>query len=85
MSSYTSIPCEKLARLIGTAKVLTLISVRLDKDFAADPDSQRDATLAQSPTDWAPWIAATTASFPFNMGMLTVPPRRASRASSYVW
>ena len=37
MPSYTSISSEKLARLIGTAKAPTLIDVRLDEDFAADP------------------------------------------------
>ncbi|MGQ0685047.1 chromate resistance protein ChrB domain-containing protein [Bradyrhizobium sp.] len=37
MSSYTSISSDKLARLIGTAKAPTLIDVRIDEDFAADP------------------------------------------------
>ena len=37
MSSYTSISSEKLARLIGTASAPTLIDVRIDEDFAADP------------------------------------------------
>ena len=37
MSSYTSISSDKLARLIGTAKAPTLIDVRIDDDFAADP------------------------------------------------
>jgi rhodanese-related sulfurtransferase len=37
MSSYTSISPEKLARLIGTPKCPTLIDVRTDEDFAADP------------------------------------------------
>ena len=37
MSSYTSISPDKLARLIGTAKAPTLIDVRIDEDFAADP------------------------------------------------
>ncbi|WP_166301970.1 sulfurtransferase/chromate resistance protein [Bradyrhizobium sp. 26S5] len=37
MSSYTSISSEKLSRLIGTAKAPTLVDVRLDEDFAADP------------------------------------------------
>ncbi|UGA48501.1 sulfurtransferase/chromate resistance protein [Bradyrhizobium quebecense] len=37
MSSYTSISSEKLARLIGTANAPTLIDVRIDEDFAADP------------------------------------------------
>lgn len=37
MSSYTSISPDKLSRLIGTANAPTLIDVRLDEDFAADP------------------------------------------------
>ena len=37
MSSINSIACEKLARLIGTPKCPTLIDVRADDDFAADP------------------------------------------------
>jgi rhodanese-related sulfurtransferase len=37
MSSYTSISTEKLSRLIGTPKAPTLIDVRIDEDFAADP------------------------------------------------
>ncbi|MEN3351831.1 MAG: hypothetical protein V7632_5466 [Bradyrhizobium sp.] len=37
MSSYTSISSDKLSRLIGTAKAPTLVDVRLDEDFAADP------------------------------------------------
>jgi rhodanese-related sulfurtransferase len=37
MSSYTSISPDKLSRLIGTANAPTLIDVRIDEDFAADP------------------------------------------------
>ncbi len=37
MSSYTSISSEKLSRLIGTANAPTLIDVRIDEDFGADP------------------------------------------------
>lgn len=36
MSSYTSIPPDKLARLIGTSNAPVLIDVRTDEDFAAD-------------------------------------------------
>lgn len=58
MSSYTSISSDKLARLIGTAKAPTLIDVRIDEDFAADPRlipgavrrSHRDLQ------DWAPHL-----------------------------
>ncbi|MFO1110749.1 MAG: sulfurtransferase/chromate resistance protein [Bradyrhizobium sp.] len=56
--SYTTISCEKLSRLIGTAKAPTLIDVRVDEDFAADPRlipgamrrSYRDLH------DWAPQL-----------------------------
>lgn len=59
MSSYTSITSEKLSRLIGTAKAPTLVDVRLDEDFAADPrlipgairHSHRDVQ------DWASGLA----------------------------
>jgi rhodanese-related sulfurtransferase len=37
VSSYTSISSEKLSRLIGTAGAPTLVDVRIDEDFAADP------------------------------------------------
>lgn len=37
MSSYTSISSDKLSRLIGTASAPTLVDVRIDEDFAADP------------------------------------------------
>jgi hypothetical protein len=37
MSSYTSISPDKLSRLIGTANAPTLINVRIDEHFAADP------------------------------------------------
>jgi rhodanese-related sulfurtransferase len=37
MSSINSISTDKLARLIGTPKCPTLIDVRMDDDFAADP------------------------------------------------
>jgi hypothetical protein len=37
MSSYTSISPDKLSRLIGSANAPTLIDVRIDEHFAADP------------------------------------------------
>ena len=37
MSSPTFISPDKLARLVGTAKLPALIDVRTDEDFAADP------------------------------------------------
>ena len=56
--SYTTISSDQLARLIGTAKAPTLIDVRIDEDFAADPRlipgamrrSHRDVQ------DWAPQL-----------------------------
>src|SRR5262245_18293558 len=35
--SYTTISSDKLDRLIGTAGAPTMIDVRIDEDFAADP------------------------------------------------
>ncbi|MFZ5700792.1 MAG: chromate resistance protein ChrB domain-containing protein [Pseudomonadota bacterium] len=37
MSALNTIPIDKLARLIGTASGPTIIDVRTDEDFAADP------------------------------------------------
>jgi rhodanese-related sulfurtransferase len=37
MSSINAISVDQLARLVGTSKCPTLIDVRLDEDFAADP------------------------------------------------
>jgi rhodanese-related sulfurtransferase len=59
MSSYTSISSDKLSRLIGTAGAPTLVDVRTDEDFAADPrlipgairHSHRDVQ------DWAAGLA----------------------------
>jgi rhodanese-related sulfurtransferase len=58
MSSYSSISPDKLFRLIGTASAPTLVDVRIDEDFAADPRlipgarrrSHRDVQ------DWAPSV-----------------------------
>lgn len=36
-ASYTSISSDKLSRLIGTASAPTLVDVRLNEDFSADP------------------------------------------------
>jgi rhodanese-related sulfurtransferase len=36
-SSYTTISPDKLSRLIGTAAAPTLVDVRIDEDFSADP------------------------------------------------
>ncbi len=56
MSSYTSISSEKLSRLIGTAKAPTLIDVRIDEDFAADPRLIPGAVRHshRNIQDWAP-------------------------------
>jgi rhodanese-related sulfurtransferase len=37
MSSYSSISSDKLSRLLATAGAPTLVDVRIDEDFAADP------------------------------------------------
>ncbi len=59
MSSYNTISSEKLARLVGTAKAPTLIDVRVDDDFAADPRLIPGA-MRRSYRDvqaWAPQLA----------------------------
>jgi rhodanese-related sulfurtransferase len=59
MSSYTSISSDKLFRLIGTANVPSLVDVRIDEDFAADPclipGAQRRSHLDVE--DWASTVA----------------------------
>ena len=59
MSSYTSISSEKLSRLIGTAKAPTLIDVRIDQDFAADPRMIPGA-LRRSHRDVQDWATRLT-------------------------
>jgi rhodanese-related sulfurtransferase len=56
MSSYSAISSDKLARLIGTAKAPTLIDVRIDEDFAADPRLIPGAMRRShcDVQDWAP-------------------------------
>jgi rhodanese-related sulfurtransferase len=56
MSSYTSISSEKLSRLIGTAGAPTLVDVRIDEDFAADPRLIPGATRFshKDVQDWGP-------------------------------
>src|SRR5262249_41536078 len=58
MSSYTSISSDKLARLIGTANAPTLIDVRIDDDFAADPRLIPGATRRphHDVQNWAPGL-----------------------------
>ena len=60
MSSYTSISPDKLSRLIGTANAPTLIHVRIDEHFAADPrlipGARRRSHLDVQ--DWASSLAA---------------------------
>jgi rhodanese-related sulfurtransferase len=55
MSSYTSISTDKLSRLIGTAHAPTLIDVRIDEDFDADPRLIPGATRRShlNVQDWA--------------------------------
>jgi rhodanese-related sulfurtransferase len=59
MSSYTSISPDKLFRLIGTANAPTLVDVRTDDDFAADPRLIPGAIRHSHRTvqDWAPDLA----------------------------
>jgi rhodanese-related sulfurtransferase len=59
MSSYTSISSEKLSRLIGTAGAPTLVDVRIDEDFAADPRLIPGATRFshKDVQDWGPRLA----------------------------
>ncbi len=63
MSSYTSISVDKLARLIGTATTPTLIDVRTDEDFAADPRIIPGALRRPHHTalDWAKDFAGRSA------------------------
>lgn len=42
MSSYSSIPSEKLSRLIGVAHAPARVDVRIDVDRGADPRAQQD-------------------------------------------
>ena len=59
MSSYTSIPSEKLSQLIGTADAPALIDVRTDEDFAADPRLIPDA-VCRSHLDVPDWASGMT-------------------------
>ena len=56
MSSYTSISPEKLSRLVGTVNAPTLIDVRIDEDFEADPRLIPGASRRahQDVHDWGP-------------------------------
>lgn len=59
MSSYTSISSDKLSRLIGTPNAPTLIDVRIDEDFAADPRLIPGATR-RSHLDVQDWASRLT-------------------------
>jgi rhodanese-related sulfurtransferase len=63
MSSYSSISSEKLFRLIGTSSAPTLIDVRADEDFAADPRLIPGATRRShlNVQDWAGGLAGHSA------------------------
>jgi rhodanese-related sulfurtransferase len=54
MSSHTFISPEKLARLVGTAKLPALIDVRTDEDFAADP-RLIPGSIRRNPLEVAAW------------------------------
>jgi len=55
MSSYVSISSDKLSKLIGTGNAPTIIDVRIDEDFAADPRLIPGAARRPHPEvqDWA--------------------------------
>jgi rhodanese-related sulfurtransferase len=55
MSSYVSISSDKLSKLIGTGNAPTIIDVRIDEDFAADPRLIPGAARRAHPEvqDWA--------------------------------
>ncbi len=59
MSSYNTISSDKLARLVGTAKAPTLVDVRIDDDFAADPRLIPGAVRRsyRDVQEWAPQLA----------------------------
>jgi rhodanese-related sulfurtransferase len=59
MSALNTIPVEKLVRLIGTATGPTIIDVRTDEDFAADPRLIPGALrrAVDDIGDWAPTFA----------------------------
>ncbi|MDI7864784.1 sulfurtransferase/chromate resistance protein [Rhizobiaceae bacterium n13] len=56
MASYNSISCEKVYRLVGTAKCPMILDVRSDDDFAANPCLLPGAVRRDYRTvaDWAP-------------------------------
>ena len=62
MSSYASISSDKLSRLIGTAYAPTLVDVRVDDDFAADPSLIPGATRRSHSEvlDWASRLTGQT-------------------------
>lgn len=59
MSSYTSISSDKLSRLVGTSNAPTVIDVRIDEDFAADPRLIPGATR-RSHLDVQDWASRLT-------------------------
>jgi rhodanese-related sulfurtransferase len=70
MSSYSAISSDKLSRLIGTANAPTLIDVRIDEDFAADPRLIPGAVRRShlDIQDWASWITGKSAVVICNKG-----------------
>jgi rhodanese-related sulfurtransferase len=58
-SSYTTISPDKLARLIGTAAAPTLVDVRIDEDFSADP-RLIPGSVRRSHRDVQDWAARLT-------------------------
>lgn len=58
-ASYTSISSDKLSRLIGTTGAPTLIDVRVDEDFSADPRLIPGA-MRRSHLDLQDWASRLT-------------------------
>lgn len=58
-ASHTSISSDKLSRLIGTTNAPTLIDVRIDEDFSADPRIIPDA-IRRSHHDVQDWASRLT-------------------------
>ena len=63
MSSFTTISVEKLTRLVGTPQAPTIVDLRAEEDFAADPRLIPGAVRrpATSTADWAAALAGQSA------------------------
>jgi rhodanese-related sulfurtransferase len=70
MSSINTISIDKLSRLIGTAHCPSLIDVRTEEDFAANPRLIPGAMRRShaDPSDWAPEFAGHSAVVIYQKG-----------------